>query len=159
MSLFTRWVYGGKLSGPTDYQTFQHYICLYMLAQRFQIPQLQNDVMNHVRTYYRQQNMTAPPYRLEYVYENTAEPCQLRTFLTTTAAYRVLCEPAKGGLSDAMAPVVARGGDLAVDFVNAMAELHWNGMEDPRKGDDCQFHVHDDGVRCVHQPAEAWQSS
>ena len=83
----------------------------------------------------------------------------MRRFLTASAAYRVLCEPARGGLSDAMVPVVARGGDLAVDFVNAMAELHWNEMEDPRKGEDCAFHVHEDGTRCVHVPAEAWQST
>ena len=83
----------------------------------------------------------------------------MRTFLTTTAAYRVLCEPAKSGLSDAMASVVARGGDLAVDFVNAMADLHWNGLEDVRKGHDCRFHIHDGGARCPYHPAEAWQSA
>ncbi|KAF2231739.1 hypothetical protein EV356DRAFT_451486, partial [Viridothelium virens] len=159
MGLFTRWIYGGKLSGPTDYQSFQHYICLYLLGRRFQISPLQNDIMDHVRAYYRQQAMTAPPYRLEYIYENTLEPCPMRIFLTTTAAYRVLCEPAKGGLSEAMAAVVARGGDLAVDFVNAMAELHWNGVEDARKGDACRFHVHEDGVKCMHHRIEAWEAT
>ncbi|KAI9710703.1 MAG: hypothetical protein M1820_002536 [Bogoriella megaspora] len=158
MYLFTRWIYGGTLSGPTDFQSMQNYMGLYVLALRFDVAALQNEVVDRIRNYYRRENLTAPPYRLEYIYENTDQPCALREFFTETAAYRVLCEPTKGGLADATAGVVAEGGDLAVDFVNALAKMHWNDVEDVRRGNGCRFHVHEDGERCAPVAAEPWQT-
>ena len=86
------WIYGAMLSGPSDFHTMQHYVCLYALAIKFRIERLQNEVMDGVRAYYRTSNMTSPPARLQYIYENTKEPNHMRTFLVNTAAYRVLCQ-------------------------------------------------------------------
>jgi hypothetical protein len=64
-SLYNLWLYGAKLSGPSDFHTLQHYLALYVMASRFQIEKLENEVMDLVRGYYRATNMTSPPYRLE----------------------------------------------------------------------------------------------
>jgi hypothetical protein len=76
----------------------QHHICLHALAERFQIEKLKNSVTDLVRFYYRAANMTAPPYRLEYVYRQTPDPNRMRRFLVSTVAYRLICE---GEISDA----------------------------------------------------------
>jgi hypothetical protein len=153
-ALFVRWLYGGQLTGPSDFHSMQHYISLYVLATKFQIEKLSNEVMDAVRSYYRSANMTAPPYRLKYIYDNTPAPNKMRQFLVTTAAYRGLCE---GGLSDEMRDVLAKGGDLAVDFIQAQVKLHAEGLGDVRKGSDCTWHEHVETRACKKQVSEAWQ--
>ncbi|KAK8189573.1 hypothetical protein BKA81DRAFT_410358 [Phyllosticta paracitricarpa] len=207
-ALFVRWLYGASLRGPSDYASMQHYLCLYVLARRFRIERLQNDVLDLVRAYYRAGNMTAPAHRLEYLYDATtivpataptgtvasspdaptaastatattvaAETSQnssgasgtvnasakpnvnsnpMRRFLVATAAYRYLCER-EPRLSDAMRGVISRGGDLAVDFAEAMAALHQNQIGDVRKGSDCAFHEHKETPVCRARIAEAFE--
>ncbi|EOD43137.1 putative btb poz-like protein [Neofusicoccum parvum UCRNP2] len=131
MALFVRWLYGASLHGPTDFHSMQHYLCLYILATRFGCERLKNEVMDHVRAYYRGANMTAPAYRLEYVFDSTSGPNHMRRFLVHTAAYRYLCER-EPRLSDSMRGVVEKGGDLAVDFAEALAALHQSELGDVR---------------------------
>ncbi|KAK7550898.1 hypothetical protein IWX49DRAFT_498606, partial [Phyllosticta citricarpa] len=159
-ALFVRWLYGASLRGPSDYASMQHYPCLYVLARRFRIERLQNDVLDLVRAYYRAGNMTAPAHRLEYLYDATTIPNvnsnPMRRFLVATAAYRYLCER-EPRLSDAMRGVISRGGDLAVDFAEAMAALHQNQIGDVRKGSDCAFHEHKETPVCRARIAEAFE--
>ena len=42
-ALFVRWLYGGELHGPKDFHSFQHYLCLYVLAHRFDVEALCNN--------------------------------------------------------------------------------------------------------------------
>jgi len=42
-ALFVRWLYGGELHGPQDFHSFQHYLSLYVLAQRFEVEALSNN--------------------------------------------------------------------------------------------------------------------
>ncbi|OJD31692.1 btb poz-like protein [Diplodia corticola] len=155
-ALFVRWLYGADLRGPNDFHSMQHYMCLYVLATRFQIERLRNDVMDQVRAYYRRANMTAAPYRLEYVYEGTPGPNHMRRFLISTAAYRYLCER-EPKLSDSMRGVVAKGGDLAIDFAEALACLHQNELVDVRKGLDCAFHDHVETPACKARVPEPYE--
>ncbi|KAK8219009.1 hypothetical protein IWZ01DRAFT_406624, partial [Phyllosticta capitalensis] len=156
-ALFVRWLYGAALHGPSDYASMQHYLCLYVLARRFRIERLQNDVLDLVRAYYRAGNMTAPAHRLEYLGVGANNHSNMmRRFLVQTAAYRYLCER-EPRLSDAMRGVISRGGDLAVDFAEAMAALHQNQVGDVRKGPDCAFHEHKDTPACKARLSEAYE--
>jgi len=138
-ALFVRYIYGAKLSGPSDFHTMQHYVGLYCLARQFEIEPLANLTMDLVRAYYRSEDMTAPPFRLKFIYSNTKEQCPMRQFLVYTAAYRVL---RKGRLSQVMKDLVEDGGQLAIDLMNAAVVMHAEGVPDPRQGHDCQFHEH-----------------
>jgi hypothetical protein len=42
-ALFSRWVHGGKLQGPYDFHSVQHYLCLYVIGQRWDVEALCND--------------------------------------------------------------------------------------------------------------------
>lgn len=55
--------------------------------------------MDLVRHYYREQNMTAPSYRLEYIYAYTHGANHMRTFLVSTAAFRAMEEQPKLDMS------------------------------------------------------------
>ncbi|PSK60685.1 hypothetical protein B9Z65_835 [Elsinoe australis] len=140
---------------------FQHYLSLYVLALKFGIESLQNDAMDLCRAYYRRQSMTAPAYRIEYIYTYTSEPNHMRNFLTTTAAYRCLCEPPSGPgdyMSDSLKSLLAKQSDFGVDFAEALIKLSKNGLVDVRKGSDCVFHVHSDGKVCETIGLEPYQS-
>lgn len=45
-----------------------------------------------IRHYYASQNMTAPAYRLEYIYQMTHGDNAMRRFMINTAAFRALEE-------------------------------------------------------------------
>jgi hypothetical protein len=150
-ALLVRWLYGAALPGPSGFHSMQHYLALYVLALQFRIERLQNEILDHVRAYYRSANMTAPPYRLEYIYSATQGPNKMKAFLVATAAFRVSCE---GALSEIMKDVVAKGGDLAVDLVGALA-LIVKGEGDVRRGGDCAWHEHADTRICKRQVSEA----
>lgn len=98
-----------------------------------------------VRAYYHNNNMTAPAFRLEYIYTFTEFPNPMRNFLTESAAYRALCGDgvAKGiYLSDSIKELLHKGGDFAVDFPNALIKLTKNEFPDPRKGPKDHWHEH-----------------
>ena len=111
--------------------------------------------MDLVRHYYAEQNMTAPAYRLEYVYTYTPGPNHMRTFLISTAAFRALEESPNpdlaaanpmlhktfyapgSNISDSIKGVLAKHPDMAIDFIDELVKLHRNGEHDARHGRDC----------------------
>ncbi|CZT17481.1 uncharacterized protein RCC_03315 [Ramularia collo-cygni] len=140
-ALFKRWTDNhDSLGGPTDFHTFQHYLDLYVLAKKSNIEELQNKVMDLIRNYYRAERMTAPAFRLEYIYTATHEPNAMKLFLLQSAAYRILCEqPDDSGhlISDSIRGTLSKNNEMAVDFAEAVIELSRNGLADPRHGSDC----------------------
>ena len=147
-----------RLHGPNDFHSLQHYLSLYVLARKFEIESLENQVVDFVRHYYRVEAMTAPPFRLEYVYSNTSGPNKMREFLVATAAFRVVSRGyaaddnnltgdafLTSGINDSLKDVLRGGGDLAIDFIVKLVDLVHRDMEDPRGGDDCRWHVHSEG--------------
>lgn len=96
--------------------------------------------MDLTRTYYRTEDMTAPAFRLEYIYSVTHEPNALRAFLLQTAAFRALCEkPDDSGrlISDSVRGVLSKNNEMAVDFAEALIEESKNDLADPRHGPNC----------------------
>lgn len=154
MALFVRWLYGARLNGPSDYHSMQHYLAFYVLALKFRIECLCNEIMDLVRTYYRTANMTAPAYRLEYIYAETQGSNEMRRFMTYTAAYRALCE---GAVSGSIKEALAKFPQLSADFATALIECHKSQLADCRRGQDCAWHVHLETVRCKAKSVEPWQ--
>ena len=70
--------------------------------------------MDQVRGYYQEESMTAPAFRLQYIYANTDTPNHMRDFLVSTAAYRALHDNESNGLTDSIKGVLRGGGDVAV---------------------------------------------
>lgn len=42
-AIFVRWLYGGKLHGPTDFHSVHHYLCLYAMGQKWDVEPLCNN--------------------------------------------------------------------------------------------------------------------
>jgi hypothetical protein len=115
-----------------------------------------------IRLYYREKNMTAPTFRIEYIYTFSQLPNHMRNFLTETAAFRALCgEPAAKGvyLSDSMKTLIKKGGDFPTDFAHSLVKLTKEDFPDPRKSNKCDWHEHSDGKHCPKDDVEPYMSS
>lgn len=177
-ALFVHWLYSGKLQGPHDFHSVQHYLCLYAMGQEWDVETLCNDcksiipdsintsshltAIDLVRSYYHINNMTAPTFRIEYMYAATKSPNYMRKFLAETAAFRALCgEAAAKGvyLSDSMKDLLQKGGDFPTDFAQSLIKLAKEDFPDPRKGSKCDWHEHADGLRCAKDDVEPYMTS
>lgn len=141
LALFQHWQTGRKLSGPHDFHSSQHYLRLYVMATKSQCEPLQNEVMDLWRGHYKHENLTAPAYRMEYIYKYTKGPNPMRRFLVASAAYRALSEQQTGSdarLSDSMRALMLAQPDIATDFAEALIALHKSDLADPRKGPPCE---------------------
>lgn len=132
--------------------------------------------MDEIRTYYRTQSMTAPAYRLEYIYTYTPDSNKMREFLVSTAAYRALEDShappnlhqaspmlhqtfyQQGSfVSESVKDLMRKNPEMAMDFIEAVVRLHRCGEHDPRAGADCEWHVHEQTPKCPVQNMEVWQ--
>lgn len=83
----------------------------------------------------------------------------MRRFLVVTAAFRVLIEDGKekNGMTEPIRDLLYKGGELAVDFAEALVLLHGDDLLDVRKGLDCEFHEHEVTTKCKPSSLEAYQ--
>lgn len=95
--------------------------------------------MDLIRNYYAKLSLTSPPYRIEYIYSHTIASDLMRDFLISSAAWRAINEPP---ISDSMKALLAKGGDLANDFIEALIKHAQDPYLDVRKLDNCEYHVH-----------------
>ncbi|KAI7505862.1 hypothetical protein KC367_g366 [Hortaea werneckii] len=130
--------------------------------------------MDLIRTHYHAADLTAPPYRLEYI-STYAPGSPMQRFLFSTAAYRCLASssPAtppsavSGGaassssdpaISEAMKTMFLKNPGLAVEFVETLVRVHREGCRDARKGLSCpEWHVHERTKVCPRGFVEAWE--
>ncbi|KIW07736.1 uncharacterized protein PV09_01666 [Verruconis gallopava] len=150
-ALFNMWLYGGQLSGPSNCHTVQHYLGLYVLATRFQIEKLENEVMDLIRAYHRGSNSSCPPYRLEYIYENTSGPNKMREFLVSATAYHIVAE---GSMTNVMRNVLGHGGELTMDFVDSLIKVKTGESVGVWKEKDCAWHKHIETRPCQRSGSE-----
>ncbi|KAI7335005.1 hypothetical protein KC354_g17916, partial [Hortaea werneckii] len=93
--------------------------------------------MDLVRTHYHTADLTAPPYRLEYI-SLYAPGSPMQRFLFSTAAYRYLASsssvtsPSTGpspesAISEAMRTMFLKSPRLAVEFIETLVKVHREG--------------------------------
>lgn len=130
-------------------------------------------VIDLIRTHYHSADLTAPPYRLEYI-TRYAPGSLMQRFLFSTAAYRCLSSsssvsnsPANSpsaapspdpAISEAMKTMFLKTPNLAVEFIEALIRVHREGCRDARKGLSCpEWHVHERTKVCPRGFVEAWE--
>ncbi|KAK4539453.1 hypothetical protein LTR36_010930 [Oleoguttula mirabilis] len=154
MALLQMWVKGAKaLRGPNDFHSIGHYLGLYVLGRRFESEPLQNRVINLLRAHYAAENLTAPPYRIEYIHQY-ADGSPMQGFLLATAAQRCKYSKDRPAVSDSMFGVLQPRPELMRDFLEYL--IHADDV-DVRYGDDCAWHAHETSKVCERVAGEAWQ--
>lgn len=119
--------------------------------------------MDTVRRHYLVENMTASPFRLDYIYTYTQPPCLMQKFLISTAAFRCLDDHTANGedstMSDALRASLVKDSQMFGNFEHAMIHAHQSDMQDMRRGPDCAWHKHETTAKCPadDERVEPWQ--
>ncbi|CAG8951813.1 hypothetical protein HYFRA_00005617 [Hymenoscyphus fraxineus] len=124
--IFVNWLYKQKIVDENGWVTSaETLIDLWLLAQRFLVPQLQNQaltLLENIRGLKKENNRRLPPSMLKRIYNNTSEDSVLRKYVIATWHDGVI-EEKDGYLHPRL---------FLLDIVNSinskmrLAELQWN---------------------------------
>lgn len=126
--LFVGWLYSRALRYPQEEKDIGPLLDLYLLADKFQISKLAEDVVETVRAFYHNNETYPGLRRVQYVYANTGEDDIMREMMVASVA-RYLT------LSESIPPhwdrALRKNGQLAVDIIRAIQEWHLEGRSVP----------------------------
>ncbi len=126
--LFVGWLYSRALRYPQEEKDIGPLLELYLLADKFQIDKLAEDVVETVRAFYHNNETYPGLRRVQYIYAETSEDDIMREMMVASVA-RYLT------LSESIPPhwdrALRKNGQLAVDIIRAIQEWHLEGRSVP----------------------------
>jgi len=153
--LLLSWVYDGSLrklttvideeNGSTS--AFWHTVGLHRLAQKVELPELMDKVMDAHRRFDRE-NYVLP--NLEFVengYEITSPSSPFRRYLAHTCAYRISEEGDETWEIENLSRLMVAIPRLNLDVLQALKEIRGNVVS-PTDMPDCHFHSHGKDLPC-----------
>ncbi|KAF2817019.1 uncharacterized protein BDZ99DRAFT_456819 [Mytilinidion resinicola] len=154
--LLVKWLYQGKLDDVSDmadpnrmydYAVYCHK--LYLLCERFDMPQLKNIAMDQYRKGLSEAELVPDADEINEIYRKSSPGSPFRRLMTKIAARQIM-DPASEKDAESYRACFDGTPDFAIDLVNAI-RLGTGGMlfEDPTEArDDCTYHDHDAGPNC-----------
>jgi hypothetical protein len=127
--LFVSWLYSTHIPFPTTEKDLGELLDLYLMGEKWQISELERDVMGVVRRWYRETNTYPGLRRVQYVYANTTSGSAMRETLTGMVAQMLVFEgrDEDGGnngrpekLLAYWERALAKNGAIAVDLLRAV---------------------------------------
>ena len=127
------WLYSKSIRAPKEEQDVAPLLDLYLLADKFEMQKLQEDVVEVVRMFYQSTSTYPGLRRVQYIYGNTDEDNVMREMMVSAVA-RQLATSDKIPLHWAKA--LKRDGQLAVDIIRAVQRWHIDekSVPDSREG-------------------------
>jgi len=146
---FVNWLYTGSLPRSIDDQRPDYRVLceLWVLSDRRGVPLLMNVAINEIRQRFVQA-WSLPLNQLEWIYVNTVPEAGLRRFMV--AIFGQTGGPTN--LQDSNPGMWPK--DALWDVLGAVWKLQREGVtkrmskEEVAKMEMCQYHVHDEGVKC-----------
>lgn len=119
--LFVGWLYSRALRYPQEEKDIGPLLELYLLADKFDISKLAEDVVETVRAFYHNNETYPGLRRVQYIYAETGDDDIMREMMVASVA-RYLT------LSDSIPPhwdrALRKNGQLAVDIIRSIQEWH-----------------------------------
>lgn len=153
--LLVKWLYQGKLEDVADilgadnkynYAVACH--SLYMLCERFDMPQLKNMAIDQYRKGLRQAQLVPDADEINDIYQKAPEGSPFRTLMTRIAARQIM-DPDNERDADNYRACFEASPAFAIDLVNAIKSSTGGVLfDDPTSGDECVYHDHEDGPNC-----------
>jgi len=122
---FVGWLYSSSLPVPREESDLGLMFDLYLMAEKFQIPNLIADVLQVVREWYKYSDTYPGLRRVQYVYANTEEGSPMRHMLVHAVARFMVIEK---GMPAHWDKALRKNGQLAVDIIRAIQD--WRLDED-----------------------------
>jgi hypothetical protein len=116
---FVGWLYSASLPVPREESDLGLMFDLYLMAEKFQIPNLIADVLQVVREWYKYSDTYPGLRRVQYIYANTEEGSPMRHMLVHAVARFMVIEK---GIPAHWDKALRKNGQLAVDIIRAIQD-------------------------------------
>tara|TARA_R110002003_G_scaffold119_1_gene10562 strand:+ start:7761 stop:8651 length:891 start_codon:yes stop_codon:yes gene_type:complete len=116
---FIGWLYSSSLPVPREEADLGLLFDLYLMAEKFQIPNLVADVLQVVREWYKYSDSYPGLRRVQYVYANTEEGSPMRHMLVHAVARMMVIGK---GIPAHWDKALRKNGQLAVDIIKAIQD-------------------------------------
>ena len=154
--LLVKWLYQGKLDDVSDLvdanQKFEYAVSchkLYLLCDRFDMPQLKNVAMDQFRKGLNEAELVPDAEEIDEIYRKSPRGSPFRRLMVKIAARQIM-DPDSDRDVESYRLCFENNADFAIELVTAIKQ-GTGGMllEDPtEKGDECEYHDHEDSPNC-----------
>ena len=155
--LLVKWLYQGKLDDVSEFadpnQKYDYAVSchkLYLLCERFDMPQLKNIAMDQYRKGLNQAELVPDASEIDEIYRQSVAGSPFRRLATSIAARQIM-DPDSEKDVETYRQCFVDNPDFAVDLVNAI-KRGTGGMllDDPTElgNEPCEFHDHEAGPNC-----------
>ncbi|KAH7117644.1 hypothetical protein B0J11DRAFT_89104 [Dendryphion nanum] len=166
---FVGWLYSSSLPVPREESDLGVQFDLYLMAEKFQIPALIQDILQVVREWYKYSDSYPGLRRVQYIYANTEDGSPMRHMLVHSVARLMVLEK---GIPAHWDKALKKNGQLAVDLIRAIQEWHLDedlipdARDDPAEAEDligedeiqeAMVDIDDSEATVVDSPAEEKQ--
>ncbi|EOD50468.1 BTB/POZ-like protein [Neofusicoccum parvum] len=153
--LLVKWLYQGKLEDVSDLSSadskYDYAVAchkLYMLCERFDMPQLKNMAIDQYRKGLSEARLVPDADEINDIYQKSPEGSPFRVLMTRIAARQIM-DPDNDRDADNYRSCFTDNPDFAIDLVNAIKSGSGGVLfDDPTTGNECQYHDHEDGPNC-----------
>lgn len=126
--LLVGWLYSGAILPPKEEKDIGPLLDLYLLADKFEMAKLANDVVNTVREFYHSTSTYPGLRRVQYIYSNTDDDNVMREMMVgSIARYLALSEQ----IPNHWAKALQRNGQLALDIIRSIQQWHLESQAVP----------------------------
>lgn len=135
--LLVGWLYSRAIKPPQQEKDIGPLLDLYLLADKFEMQKLADDVVNTVREFYHSTETYPGLRRVQYIYANTDDDNVMREMMVGSIA-RFFALGDK--IPNHWAKALQRNGQLALDIIRSIQEWHLEARavpdpRDPNAGD------------------------
>jgi hypothetical protein len=147
--LLVKWLYQGKLDDVSDIldagQKFEYAVhchALYLLCDRFDMPQLKNVAMDQFRKGLNQAELVPDPDEIDDMYRKSPVGSPFRHLMVKIAARQIM-DPDSERDINSYRRCFENNADFAIRQGTGGVLL-----DDPTTGNECEYHDHEDGPHC-----------
>lgn len=126
--LLVGWLYSRTIKAPSEEKDIGPLLDLYLLADKFQMEKLADDVVETVREFYHNTGTYPGLRRVQYIYSNTSDDNAMREMMVSSIArYLTLSDKIPKHWANAL----RRNGQLALDIIRSIQEWHLESRSVP----------------------------
>lgn len=154
--LLVKWLYQGRLDDVSDLadanQKYDYAVSchkLYLLCDRFDMPQLKNVAMDQYRKGLNEAELVPDADEIDDIYRKSPPGSPFRKLMARIAARQIM-DPDSDRDVETYRQCFENNSDFAIDLVKAMRDGAGGILfDDPTDaGNECEYHDHEDGPNC-----------
>jgi len=120
-TMLVGWLYSRAIKPPTSEKDIGPLLDLYLLADKFEMEKLEEDIVDAVREWYHTSSTYPGLRRVQYIYANTDEDNQMREMMVSSVARQLVTADT---FPTHWQQALRRDGQLGVDIIRAFQQWH-----------------------------------